>query len=92
MWKTLADWLHAFLNMTRELQEHRTSIRELEGRLRDVEEAIKLLALEQRHARESEAAARDKLMLQIERELNRAKALPATGRRRKRPPGSEDKS
>ena len=23
MWKTLADWLQAFLNMTRELQEHR---------------------------------------------------------------------
>jgi hypothetical protein len=45
-----------FLNMARELQEHRTTLRQLENRIRDMEEARKLLAQEQRHAREVEAA------------------------------------
>ncbi|HAB18614.1 MAG TPA: hypothetical protein PLX89_17460 [Verrucomicrobiota bacterium] len=62
MWKTLADWLHAFLNMTRELQEHRVCLRQLEGRIRDTEESVKLLALELRHSREVDAAAREKLL------------------------------
>jgi hypothetical protein len=77
MWKTLADWLQAFLNMTRELQEHRVSIRHLEDRLRDLETAVKLLAQEQRHAREFEAASREKLLLQIQQELGKRKSLPA---------------
>ncbi len=57
MWKTLADWLLAVLNMTRELEENRASVRRLEARLRDLEEAIKLLALAQRHARERSKAS-----------------------------------
>ena len=44
MWKTLSDWLFALFNMSRELQEHRATIRRLEERVRDTEEAIKLLA------------------------------------------------
>ena len=32
MWKTLSDWLFAFFNMSRELQEHRDTIRQLEER------------------------------------------------------------
>jgi hypothetical protein len=50
------EWLLAFLNMARELQEHRTSIRRLEERLRDMEEAVRLIAQEQRHGRELELA------------------------------------
>ena len=53
MWKLLAEWVLAFFSMARELEEHRVSLRGLEDRLRNVEEAIKLLALEQRHAREN---------------------------------------
>ncbi len=56
MWKTLADWLLAVLNMTRELEENRASDRRLEARLRDMEEAIKLLALAQRHVRKRSKA------------------------------------
>ena len=48
MWKTLSDWLFTVFNMSRELQEHRDSIRQLEERTRNIEEAIKLLAQEQR--------------------------------------------
>ena len=77
MWKTLADWLLAVLNMTRELEENRASVRRLEGRLRDMEEAIKLLALEQRHARELEAGEREKLLMRLEPLLAKPKELPA---------------
>ncbi len=84
MWRTLSDWLLAFLNMARELQEHRTGIRQLEDRLRDMEEAIKLLAQEQRHSRDLEASAREKLLLQLERELARhQQALPTVARRKR---------
>ena len=78
MWKTLADWLFAVLNMTRELQENRVTIRRLEDRLRDVEEALKLLALEQRHARELEATEREKLLLRLESAMPKPKELPAS--------------
>ncbi len=84
MWKTLADWLLAFLNMSRELEEHRETIRRLEVRVRNTEESIKLLAQEQRHGRQLDAAEREKLALQLERELTRQKALlPPRGKKRK---------
>jgi hypothetical protein len=83
MWKTLSEWLLAFLNMARELQEHRTSIRRLEERLRDMEEAIKLIAQEQRHGRELELAEREKLLLKLERVLTKPRGLPSP-RRKKR--------
>ncbi len=82
MWKTLSDWLLAFLNMARELQEHRTSIRGLEARLRDVEVAIKLLAQEQRHGRELEEAHREQFALTLERELAKLKELPRAPRKK----------
>lgn len=62
--------------MTRELEENRARIRNLEARVRDMEEAIKLLAQEQRHARQPEAAEREKLMLRLERELAKPRELP----------------
>lgn len=77
MWKTLSDWLLALLNMTRELEENRTSIRRIEARLRDMEEAIKLLAQEQRHAREMESSEREKLLLRLQHEVAKLKELPA---------------
>lgn len=83
MWKTLSEWLLAFCNMAKELQEHRVSLRRLEDRMRDMEEAIRLLAQEQRHARELEAMEREKFALKVERELAKPKALPAA-RRKKR--------
>ena len=82
MWKTLSDWLLAFLNMTRELEENRASIRRIESRLRDMEEAIKLLAQEQRHTRELESAEREKFLLRLQRELPKAKQLPPPRRKK----------
>ena len=82
MWKTLSDWLLAVFNMSRELQEHRDSIRQLEDRTRNIEEAIKLLAQEQRHSRELESAEREKLVLQLQQEVTKLKELPAPRRKR----------
>lgn len=83
MWKLLTDWLLSTLNMARELQEHRSTIRQLETRLRDLEEAIKLLAQEQRHARQFDAVEREKLLLLVKQELAGAKKL-SSGRTKKR--------
>ncbi len=83
MWKTLSAWLLAFVNMARELEENRASIRRMEARLRDTEEAIKLLAMEQRHARDMESAEREKLILQLQQEISKLKALPGRGRKKK---------
>ena len=77
MWKTLSDWLFAQFNMSRELQEHRETIRRLEERVRDTEEAIRLLAQEQRHSRELESAEREKMLLRLQREVAKLKELPA---------------
>jgi hypothetical protein len=83
MWKTIADWLLAFFGMARELEEHRTRIRRLEDRLRDHEEALKLVAQEVRHTRALEAAEREKQMLRLERELARLKESPTNKRKRR---------
>ncbi len=77
MWKTLSDWLFAVFNMSRELQEHRDTIRQLEERTRNIEEAIKLLAQEQRHSRELESTEREKLLLRLQNEVAKLKELPA---------------
>ena len=76
MWKTIANWVLAFSGMARELEEHRASIRRLEDRLRDNEEALKLVALELRHARELDAAEREKQLLKLEKEVARLRELP----------------
>ena len=78
MWRSIADWALAFFGMARELQEHRANIRELEDRVRDLEEALKLVTQEQRHTRELDASEREKLMLRIENALKSSKqTLPA---------------
>jgi len=76
MWKTLSDWLFALFNMSRELQEHRDTIRQLEERVRNTEEAIKLLAQEQRHSREMDSSEREKLLLRLQNEVAKLKELP----------------
>jgi hypothetical protein len=81
MWKTLSDWLFAVFNMARELQEHRETIRQLEERTRNIEEAIKLLAQEQRHNRELESAEREKLLLRLQTEVAQLKRLPSPRRK-----------
>jgi hypothetical protein len=62
--------------------EHRETIRQLDDRVRNTEEAIKLLAQEQRHAREMDSSEREKLLLRLQNELAKSKELPpARGRK-----------
>jgi hypothetical protein len=68
--------------MARELEEDRAGIRQIERRLRDMEEAIKLLAQEQRHGRELESAEREKLLLRLPQELAGFKEWPSTRSRK----------
>ena len=83
MWRSIADWALAFLGMARELQEHRATIRELEQRVRDLEEAIKLVTQEQRHSRELGSVEREKLVLRIENALKSSeRTLPAPRRKK----------
>lgn len=70
--------------MTRELQEHRDTIRRLEERTRNAEEAIKLLAQELRHSRELDSSEREKLLLRLQTELSRLKELPPPRKKRNR--------
>lgn len=82
MWKTIVDWAAAFFGMTRELQGHRENIRDLEKRVRDLEEALKLLAQDQRHVREMQVTENEKLILKLQSELSR-KRLPASKRKKR---------
>lgn len=88
MWKTLSEWLLAFLNMARELEENRQSIRHLESRVRDMEEAIKMLAMELRHARDIETSEREKLLLRLQQECAKLKELPSPRNRKSRHRGT----
>ncbi|MCW5554838.1 MAG: hypothetical protein KIS67_22080 [Verrucomicrobiae bacterium] len=54
----------------------------MEERTRNIDEAIKLLAQEQRHSRELESAEREKLLLRLQTEVAKLKALPAPGGKR----------
>jgi hypothetical protein len=57
-------------------------VRQLDERVRNTEEAIKLLALEQRHSREMETAEREKLLLRLQNEVAKMKALPSARRKK----------
>jgi hypothetical protein len=72
-----------FRHGARELEEHRARIRRLEERLRDHEEALKLVAQELRHTRELESAEREKQLLRLARELSRLKELPSNKRKKR---------
>ena len=47
-----------------------------------MEEAIKLLAQEQRHSRELESSEREKLLLRLQQEVIKLKELPALRRKK----------
>ena len=75
-------WATAFFGMTRELQEHRETIRDLEKRVVELEGTIRLLAQEQRHSREIQSSEHEKLILKIQAELHQ-KPLPAPKKKKR---------
>ena len=83
MWKALIDWTLALFGMVREIEAHDSEIRDLQRRVRDLEEAINLLIQEQRHAEEIAAAEREKLLLRFQAEIAKRPSLPPAKKRRK---------
>ena len=82
MFRRLFGWTLSLINVSHELDRHRDAIRDLAARVRDLEEAFKLLSLEFRHQRELDAAEREKLVLKIEGIM--AKVQPALAKKRRR--------
>jgi predicted nucleic acid-binding Zn-ribbon protein len=70
--------------MARELEDHRSSIRRIETRLRDMEEAMKLIAQELRHNGEMDVLERDRLLAKLETELATFKTLPSAKPKKRR--------
>ena len=85
MLREFAIWILDFANMAREVREHRDTIRDLQKRVRDLEEMLKLSVLEARLLRELQRPEREKLS-RSERKSDMKSLPPAKPRRRK--PGS----
>lgn len=66
MFRRLFGWTLSLINVSQELDRHRDAIRDLNARIRDLEEAFRLLSREVRHSRELNAAECEKLLLKIE--------------------------
>ena len=83
MWKALIDGALAFSSLVERMEAHRVAIHELERRVRDLEEAMRLSAQSHRHQEEIAAAEREKLLLRLEAELAKhPAALPAPRRKK----------
>lgn len=81
MWKSIADWAVAFFGMSREVESHRERIRQLETRVRDLEEVIRLLSQEHRHRHELDVLEREKLLMKIEA-ISTSKSVPDKKRKK----------
>ena len=82
MFRQFTDWVVSLLGNSRELSDHRTRLKQLEERVRDLEEGIRMMLQQLQHDRALEAAEREKLLLKIE--ALAAKASPQPGRRRRK--------
>ena len=71
MWRTVAEWILRTVELMEGQKRQQAQIIALEKRVPDLEEALKLVSLESRHAREMEAAERDKLLLRLENVVQR---------------------
>ena len=82
MFRQFTDWVVSLLGNSRELSDHRTRLKQLEERVRDLEEGIRVMLRQLQHDRALGAAEREKLLLNVE--ALAAKASPQPGRRRRK--------
>ena len=82
MFRQFTDWVVSLLGNSRELSDHRVRLKQLEERVRDLEEGIRVMLRQLQHDRALESAEREKLLLKVE--ALTAKALPQPGRRRRK--------
>jgi hypothetical protein len=77
MWRTVADWILRTVELVEGQRKQQAKIVEFEKRIRDLEEAFRILSQETRHAREMEASERTNLLLRLENAVQTARlALP----------------
>ena len=82
-WRSLAGWAIDVFGILRELEEHRVTLKDLQERVRSLEETLKLIAQKQEHRDEVAVLEREKLLLRIESEFaKRVRTLPAPRRKK----------
>jgi membrane protein involved in colicin uptake len=75
----IAEWLLATAKLADRQEKQQQRIDELEGRVRTLEERLRMLGNDFLHAREMEAAERANLLLRLENAVQSARlALPKT--------------
>lgn len=72
MWKQLGEFFKHVLFLTQETQKNQDDIRRLEQEMREVKDALKLLAFEVSKLRDNEQHEREKMALRFEIELLRS--------------------
>ena len=82
MFRQFTDWVVSLLGNSRELSDHRVRLKQLEERVRDLEEGMRMMLQQLQHDRALQAAEREKFLLRVE--ALAAKALPQPDRRRRK--------
>ncbi len=78
MWKQLGEFFRHVLFLTQEVQKSQEDIRRHEQEMREVKDALKLLAFEVSKLRDNEQHEREKMALRFEIELLRSgRQLPS---------------
>ena len=72
MWKQLGEFFKHVLFLTQETQKNQEDISRLEQEMREVKDALKLLAFEVSKLRDNEQHEREKMALRFELELLRS--------------------
>ncbi len=80
MWKQLGEFFRHVLFLTQEVQKSQDDIRRHEQELREVKDALKLLAFEVSKLRDNEQHEREKMALRFEIELLRSGRQLSSGK------------
>jgi DNA repair ATPase RecN len=81
MFKSLADLIKQLLSLTRDTQENKQQIKDLQVLVRELSKRLELLAFEVQRLKENEVHEREKMMLRLENSLLRfERRLPPASR------------
>ncbi len=69
MWKNLYDLTKKLFSLTKDTEQNKADIKELQQRLRDLSATVERMAYEIRFVRETERHEREKIVLQLENEM-----------------------
>lgn len=83
MFRQFTDWVVSLLGNSRELSDHRVRLKQLEERVRDLEEGMRMMLQQLQHDRALEASEREKLLLKVEALADKATPQPGRKRRKK---------